>query len=243
MRAERARRASPTRRSAAATCGLRSPPARPPPSPRWAARPRRPRGSGGALRRDRARSASARTRRSRSPSVSISATSTPSTEVPLIRPSARIRHIGSVDMPPASCYTRGPSRTNHAGRRHGGLQVGLHARSCTSAAWCISARDAARLDELLSTRRPHGLYRLRLHRRLAACRHPHADHDAALVAEDRPQADRADGRRHHQGRRSVGPRRDAPAPDRRGRSTRNMAGIRRVLRKYLDIRRRPDRRA
>ena len=42
----------------------------------------------------------------------------------------------------------------------------------------------------------HRLCRLRLHRRQPACRQPDADHAAALVPEDRPQADRADGRRH-----------------------------------------------
>ena len=61
----------------------------------------------------------------------------------------------------------------------------------------------------------HRLYRLRLHRGLAAHRLAAADHDAALDAADRPPADRADGRRHHAGRRSLRQGRKPPHPDRR----------------------------
>ena len=48
-----------------------------------------------------------------------------------------------------------------------------------------------------------------------ACRLAGADHDAALAARDRPPADRADGRRHHQGRRPLGQGRGAPVAHRR----------------------------
>ena len=101
--------------------------------------------------------------------------------------------------------------------------------------------DAARLDELLASGIRTAYIGFdctadSLHVGLSA-----ADHDAALVAEDRPQADRADGRRHHQGRRSLGPRRDAPAPDDEQIDA-NMAGIRQMLRQVPQIRQRPDRR-
>ena len=48
-----------------------------------------------------------------------------------------------------------------------------------------------------------------------ACRLAAADHDAALDAADRPPADRADGRRHHPGRRSFRQGREPQHPDRR----------------------------
>ena len=44
---------------------------------------------------------------------------------------------------------------------------------------------------------------------------PDLDHDAALAAEDRPPADRADGRRNDARRRPLRPRRDAQDPHRR----------------------------
>ena len=71
------------------------------------------------------------------------------------------------------------------------------------------------LDALARAATDHRLYRLRLHRAVAACRHPAADHDAVLAAADRPPADRADGRRHHAGRRSVRQGRKPAAADRR----------------------------
>ncbi len=59
------------------------------------------------------------------------------------------------------------------------------------------------------------LYRLRLHRRQPACRQPRADHDSPALAAARAPAGRADGRRDDADRRSVRPRRHAPAPERR----------------------------
>ena len=61
----------------------------------------------------------------------------------------------------------------------------------------------------------HRLYRLRLHRALAAYRLAAADHDAALDAADRPPADRADGRRHDARRRPLRQGREPQNPDRR----------------------------
>ena len=90
-----------------------------------------------------------------------------------------------------------------------------------------------------STRAPprddHRLYRLRLHGAVAACRLAPADHDAALDAADRPPADRADGRRHHPGRRSLRQGREPPDPHRRRRSTGNLVGIRAVFDKFLNF--------
>ena len=74
-------------------------------------------------------------------------------------------------------------------------------------------------------------------RPIPACRLAPADHDAALVAEDRPPADRADGRRHHQGRRPVGQRRDAPAADRRA-DRRQHGGHQEGLREVSELRQR-----
>ena len=78
--------------------------------------------------------------------------------------------------------------------------------------------DRARLrPSVLGLRRPRRegaeriagrLYRLRLHRAVAARRLAAADHDAALAAADRRQAAGADGRRHDHGRRSLGQGRD-----------------------------------
>ena len=67
----------------------------------------------------------------------------------------------------------------------------------------------------------------------AACRLTAADHDAALDAADRPPADRADGRRHHPGRRSLRQGRKPQDPDRRDRSTRISRGIRAIFSKFL----------
>ena len=92
---------------------------------------------------------------------------------------------------------RFPSRSGRARLHPSGLRAG-------------GARRARR------RRRDHRLYRLRLHRGLAACRLAAADHDAALAAADRPPADRADGRRHHAGRRSLRQGREPPHPHRRG---------------------------
>jgi hypothetical protein len=62
--------------------------------------------------------------------------------------------------------------------------------------------DAARLDELLASGVRTAYIGFDCTARLAAYRPSAAGHAAALVAEDRAQADRADGRRHHQGGRS-----------------------------------------
>ena len=56
-----------------------------------------------------------------------------------------------------------------------------------------------------------GLCRLRLHRRQPAYRQPDVDHAAALVPEDRQQADRIDGRRHDEDRRPLREGRIPPA--------------------------------
>ena len=77
----------------------------------------------------------------------------------------------------------------------------------------VSEPDA--LDALRQGRPDHRLYRLRLHGGLPACRLAAADHDALLDAADRPPADRADGRRHHAGRRPLRQGREPPHPDRR----------------------------
>ena len=55
---------------------------------------------------------------------------------------------------------------------------------------------------------------------------------AAPAAADRPPAHRLDGRRHHQGRRSVRQRRNAPAPDRRrdrAQHSEHQDGVRHLL--------------
>ena len=76
--------------------------------------------------------------------------------------------------------------------------------------------DPEGLDELAARRADHRLYRLRLHGAELPCRQPRVDHDAALAAEDRPPADRADGRRHDPRRRPVRQGRGAQAPHLRG---------------------------
>ena len=80
----------------------------------------------------------------------------------------------------------------------------------------------------------HGLYRLRLHGAEPACRQPRADHDAPLAAEDRPQADRADGRRHHPRRRSERQGREPQDPVRRG-DRGQQGGIQQVFAKFLSF--------
>ena len=87
--------------------------------------------------------------------------------------------------------------------------------------------DLEGLDARLIAGTGHRLRRLRRHRAVAARRAPAQHHDAALAAEDRPPADHADGRRHHQGRRPVVPLRGAAAADARGdraRTSRPSAG-------------------
>ena len=101
--------------------------------------------------------------------------------------------------------------------------------------------DAARLDELLASGIRTAYIGFdctadSLHVGASA-----ADHAAALVAEDRPQADRADGRRHDQGRRSLGPRRDAPAAHDRA-DRRQHGEHQEELRQLPEVRQRPDRR-
>ena len=103
----------------------------------------------------------------------------------------------------------------------------------------ISEPDA--LDALRAELHDHRLYRLRLHRALAACRLAAADHDAALAAADRPPADRADGRRHHARRRSLRQGREPQAPDRRD-DRRKSHGHPRGVREIPEVRRRPRRR-
>ena len=95
----------------------------------------------------------------------------------------------------------------------------------------VSEPDA--LDELARIAADHRLYRLRLHRGLAARRLAAADHDAALAAADRPPADRADGRRHHARRRSRPARTRAAASSPTRRSTRISRASARSSRKFL----------
>ena len=98
--------------------------------------------------------------------------------------------------------------------------------------------DLEGLDARLTRRRRARLRRLRRHRAVAARRPPAQHHDAALAAEDRPQADHADGRRHHQGRRPVVPLRRAPAALARARSPPTSPRIRGGLRQVPRLRRR-----
>jgi tyrosyl-tRNA synthetase len=93
--------------------------------------------------------------------------------------------------------------------------------------------DMQGFDDALMSGRRAGLYRLRRHGQVAACRQPDPDHDAALAAEDGPQADHPDGWRHDEGRRS------RPSADERPLLTaaeidENIAGIKTVFAKYLD---------
>src|SRR5476649_290328 len=125
------------------------------------------------------------------------------------RSTMRLAKLRSVETRTASCYTRGPSRIIIRAR-NGGLQVGLHAdRARARHGSSVQRRGAARRVALDGV--THRLYRLRLHGGLPAYRFAAADHDAALVAEDRPQGDRADGRRHDQGWRPFLSRRSASA--------------------------------
>ena len=90
--------------------------------------------------------------------------------------------------------------------------------SCTkppSAASSSSAPTPRRWRRRAARRHRVRLYRLRLHRGQPACRQPGRHHDPAPAAEARPSPGRADGRRHHAHRRSVGQGRVAPAADRR----------------------------
>ena len=149
-----------------------------------------------------------------SPSVSSTAASTPSIEVPDISPSAR---IGSPFRPARIRYRTAPlprertaPMTNRPKSDFLDVMVARgYLQDCT---------DLAGLDARAARRRRPRLRRLRRHRAVAARRPPAQHHDAALAAEDRPQADHADGRRHHQGRRPVVPLRRAPAAHARRRS-------------------------
>ena len=173
-----------------------------------------------------------------SPSVSSTAASTPSIEVPDISPSARIVRPSVL---PASAIERrafrakGPRPMTYRpksdfldGHGRARLPAGLH-----------RPRGPRRAAD--RRRRPR-LHRLRRHRAVAARRAPAQHHDAALAAEDRPQADHADGRRHHQGRRPVVPLRRAPAADARADRRQHRDHPRR-LRQVPRLRRRADRRA
>ena len=101
--------------------------------------------------------------------------------------------------------------------------------------------DAARLDALLASGMRTAYIGFDCTADSLHVGHLPADHAAALVAEDGPQADRADGRRYDQGRRSLGPRRDAPAAD--AAADRRQHGEHpEELRQLPRIRRRPDRR-
>ena len=60
-----------------------------------------------------------------------------------------------------------------------------------------------------------------------------ADHAAALAAEGRRQAGRADGRRHHDGWRPVRQGRKPQAADGRAGSKSNKAGIRKVFSRFM----------
>ena len=105
------------------------------------------------------------------------------------------------------------------------------ARAAASAATSISAPTSPASTTRRARADARRLYRLRLHRAVAACRLAAADHDAALAAADRRQADRADGRRHHHGRRSLRQGREPQAPDRRadrGQQGRHPQGLRQV---------------
>ena len=159
----------------------------------------------------------------RSPSVSISATSTPSSEVPLIRPIARanFRHLENPRARPR--FTRPihmlrAARNWHAPRSdrkhdHLPLRLPAHPRGARLHPSVLRPGGARRACREGSA---HRLCRLRLHRRRRCMSASPLDHDAALAAEDRRQADHADGRRHDARRRSVRQGRDAPHPDRRG---------------------------
>ena len=104
----------------------------------------------------------------------------------------------------APCYTRGP-RPSASGEQHDGLQSDflrvVHERGyvhqCTRLGAARRAAAWARARPISASM--HG-------RRL------HVGHLSAIMLlrwlQDRPPADRADGRRHHQGRRSLGQRRE-----------------------------------
>jgi len=74
---------------------------------------------------------------------------------------------------------------------------------------------------------------VRLHRPVAACRLAVANHAALLAAADRPSSDRAHGRRHHAGRRSLrqGRKPQSSSPTRT--IAANLKGIRAIFSKFL----------
>src|SRR5216684_3828886 len=130
-----------------------------------------------------------------SPSVSISATSTPSSEVPLIKPMAVRKLMACVSIPGKTCYTSAlitasnpPYHTDGNDR----LQVRFSARTRGPRIYPSDIR-ARGLGRARQGGPHHRLYRLRLHGAFAARRLAVADHDAAHSAEDRSQADFADG--------------------------------------------------
>ena len=93
--------------------------------------------------------------------------------------------------------------------------------------------DAEGLDALAAAAGGARLYRLRRDRALAPCRQPGPDHAAAPAAAGRAQADRADGRRHHQDRRSLAARTRAASCSPPRRSTPTSPRSARVFERFL----------
>src|SRR5271155_4888482 len=137
----------------------------------------------------------------------MTATSTPSREVPLISPIACSIALSPVesntgpDTPPGLKRER-PAVPGRASRRDVDLQIRFSQCAVESG---LRPPDfgGRRPRRPGATPGPGRLYRLRLHRALAPCGVADPDHDAVLAATDRAPADRADGRRHHQGRRPL----------------------------------------
>src|SRR6266568_2940843 len=137
----------------------------------------------------------------RSPSVSISATSTPSSEVPLIKPTARSGRIGRSSVESDARPVTPPARPRgiaapglSAKRAHERLQIRAPARALDAGLYPPGLR-AGGTRSVGAILHRHRLHRLRLHRAVAPRRLAGANHDALLDAADRASADRPDGRR------------------------------------------------
>ena len=146
--------------------------------------------------------------RPRSPSVSSQAASTPSSDVPLISPIVR-----SISSRP--CRVIASGAVLHATDRSAHDDAERIPARSACARLRIPVHRSSGAGRGASAGTGHRLYRLRLHRRQPACRQPGADHDAAAAAAARPQAGRADGRRHHAKVGDPSGKESAPAADRR----------------------------
>ena len=102
--------------------------------------------------------------------------------------------------------------------------------------------DLEALDALAPQGPHHRLYRLRRHRAISL----HVGNLVQIMMlrrlqQHRPPPDRADGRRHHQDRRSLGQGREPQAAERRRTSTPTSPASARSSTRFLELRRRPDR--